>query len=55
MFRRELRGGDAQGETADDGPGGEPGGKERAGERAGGGWDSGEGIGRSDGVVVERG
>ena len=59
MFRRELRVGDAQGGTADDGPGGEPGGEpgggERAGERAGGGWDSGEGSGRSDGVVVERG
>ena len=41
MFQRELRGGDAQGETADDGPGGEPGGKERAGERAGGGWEPG--------------
>ena len=36
MFQRELRGGDAQGETADDGPGGEPGGKERAGAVAAG-------------------
>jgi hypothetical protein len=56
---RATRRGDAQGGTADDGPGGEPGGEpgggERAGERAGGGWDNGEGSGRSDGVVVERG
>ena len=32
-----------------------PDGEEGAGERGGGGWDSGEGSGRSDGVVVERG
>ena len=59
MFRREQRGGDAQGGTTDNGPdgepGGEPGGEERASESGGGGWDSGEGSSRSDGVVVERG
>ena len=55
IFRREQQGGDAQGRTADVGPGGEPGGNEGTDERGGGGWDSGEGSGRSDGVVVERG
>ena len=56
MFRREQRGGDAQGGTTDNGPdgepGGEPGGEERASESGGGGWDSGEGSSRSDGVAV---
>ena len=41
MFRREQRGGDAQGEAADGGPDGEPGGKDGTDERDGGGWDSG--------------
>ena len=47
----EVRGGDAQGGAAHGGPGCEEG----AGERGGGGWDSGEGSGSSNGVVVERG
>ena len=41
IFRREQQGGDAQGRTADVGPGGEPGGNEGTDERDGGGWDSG--------------
>ena len=41
IFRREQQGGDAQGRTADVGPGGEPGGNEGTDERGGGGWDSG--------------
>ena len=63
MFRREQRSGDAQGGTADDGPGvvsqvvsqvvkNAPA-RERRWRL--GAWDSGEGSGRSDGVVVERG
>ena len=41
IFRREQQGGDAQGRTANGGPGGEPGGNEGTDERGGGGWDSG--------------